>query len=120
MRQPRPEDYDPTYTTPSSRKLESIDVSGVIPIKPAKPTSDTGETPERNSERKTERTEKRSEFRTLDLPLKRRTKRYSFEFYDDQIVRLKQLKIQAEMRGESLNLSDMARAALDAYLKDRT
>ena len=53
-----------------------------------------------------------------DLPLKRRTKRYSFEFYEDQLVKLKQLKIQAEMAGESVSLSEMVRLALDAYLRE--
>lgn len=72
--------------------------------------------PERKSERTENRTEKRSEPDLSTLPIKRRTKRYSFEFYDDQIVKLKQLKRQAEDRGESLTLSDIARTALDRYL----
>lgn len=78
---------------------------------------------ERNNARTSERTEIRTEFRSENrsvvLPVKRRTKRYSFEFYEDQIVRLKQLKIKAEMEGESLSLSDMARIAFDEYLKDK-
>ena len=77
----------------------------------------------RSAQQPTERTEirseKRAEFRTEALPIRRRTKRYSFEFYDDQIVRLKRLKREAEDRGENLTLSDMVRAALDEYL-DRT
>jgi hypothetical protein len=32
---------------------------------------------------------------------------------------LKQLKYQAEMAGEIVTLSDMAREALDAYLKNK-
>ena len=66
-----------------------------------------------------DRTENRTEFRPEGLPVKRRTKRYSFEFYEDQLVRLKQLKIQAELAGEGLSLSDMVRSALDDYLDDR-
>jgi len=65
------------------------------------------------------RTEFRSEKRTADLPVKRKTKRYSFEFYDDQIFKLKQLKREAEDNGENLTLSDMAREALDFYLKSK-
>jgi hypothetical protein len=42
---------------------------------------------ERNSERKSDRTENRSEFRTVALPIRRRARRYSFEIYDDQIVK---------------------------------
>lgn len=74
---------------------------------------------ERKSVRKYERTEVRTENRTASLPIKRSTKRYSFEFYADQITTLKQLKRQAEDRGENLTLSDIAREALDDYLKDR-
>jgi hypothetical protein len=69
------------------------------------------------TERTEIRTEGRSESRTEPLPVKRRTKRYSFEFYDDQIMRLKRLKRDAEDRGEYLTLSDMARAAFDQYLQ---
>ena len=70
---------------------------------------------ERFSERKTERTEKR----TLPLPEKRRTTRYSFEFYDDQIMKIKRLKFEAEQTGQKITLSDIARQALDEYLKDK-
>lgn len=72
---------------------------------------------EQLSERPVYRTEHRSEDRSNALPVKRRTKRYSFEFYDDQIIALKKLKRGAEDRGESLTLSDMAREAFDNYLK---
>jgi hypothetical protein len=73
------------------------------------------------------RSEKRSETqvdiqpenRSTSLPIKRKTKRYSFEFYDDQIFKLKQLKRDAEDNGEYLTLSDMAREALDFYLKSK-
>ena len=58
----------------------------------------------------------RTEKRTVDVPTKRLTKRYSFEFYEDQITRLKQMKYQAEVRGESTTLSAIVRHALDLYL----
>jgi hypothetical protein len=61
----------------------------------------------------------RSEKRTVNLPIKRRTKRYSFEFYEDQLIQLKKLKYQAEMTGEQITQSDMVREALDLYLKER-
>jgi hypothetical protein len=76
-------------------------------------------TTERISERSQNRTDFRTEKRTDDLPTKRRTKRYSFEFYDDQLIKLKQLKYQAEQEGKILTLSDIVRQALDFYLKDR-
>lgn len=74
------------------------------------------------AKQKSERTENRSEKRTLDLhsiPEKRNTRRYSFEFYDDQILKLKRLKYQAEIAGKRVNLSDFAREAFDQYLKDK-
>ena len=70
-------------------------------------------------ERTESRTDYRSEKRSVILPIKRRTKRYSFEFYDDQLVKLKQLKYQAEMAGEQVSQSEMVRQALDAYLQDK-
>ncbi|MEO8391778.1 MAG: hypothetical protein ABI700_02195 [Chloroflexota bacterium] len=73
----------------------------------------------RTLERNSERTENRSEKHTEALPTKRRTKRYSFEFYDDQLIKLKHLKYQAEMDGKILSLSDIVRVALDAYLQDK-
>ncbi len=78
--------------------------------------------PERKSERTEDRTDFRSENRTVDLPPipeRRNTRRYSFEFYDDQILKLKHLKYQAEIAGKRVNLSDFAREALDQYLKDK-
>lgn len=127
---------------PSRIKPEKMDLGELPPIEPvrSKPKSDqlaptsepettVSQSPtkeaqsERNTDRSSERTELRtevrSENRSVTLPLKRRTKRYSFEFYEDQIVKLKQLKIQAEMDGESITLSDMARIAMDEYLQDK-
>lgn len=93
------------------------------PPQPEKP-AEVGQQPNRSENRTEKRTENRSENRTdkalSSLPVKRSTKRYSFEFYDDQIMRLKQLKRLAEDRGESLSLSSIARDAFDYYLKNKT
>lgn len=79
--------------------------------------------PDQGTERNTERTEVRTENRSYPPPIafphRRRTTRYSFEFYEDQILRLKNLKHHAEMNGSKLTLSDLAREAIDLYLKDR-
>ena len=79
---------------------------------------------ERKSVRKSARSEIRSENRSIDVPVRRRTKRYSFEFYEDQIIRLRQIKIETEMIGESIFLSEIVRQALDEYFEkhdsDRT
>src|SRR5579859_3290714 len=77
------------------------------------------DSPIRANERNSERTVFRSENRTVSLPFKRKTKRYSFEFYEDQLIRLKKLKIRADMAGESLTQSDIVRQAMDDYLKDK-
>ena len=79
---------------------------------------------ERKTVRKSARSEIRSENRSIDVPVRRRTKRYSFEFYEDQIIRLRQIKIETEMKGESIFLSEIVRQALDEYFEkhdsDRT
>lgn len=65
------------------------------------------------------RTEKRSKKRTPKLPVKRITKRYSFEFYEDQLIKIKQLVRDAEDRGDRITQSVIVRAALDLYLKNK-
>lgn len=123
MRKTRPEDFDPNYKKSNGPKPEDINMAGIVPIKSKTVYDDADRKTERKTVRKTERSENRSEIRseirTVNLPLKRRTKRYSFEFYDDQIDRLKELKVKAEGDGESLSLSEMVRAALDEYLNDK-
>lgn len=87
------------------------------PLTTSKP--DITSTKRVSSQPEPERTENRTEIRTVapsPLPTKRLSRRYSFEFYDDQITRLKELKHQADLRGEKLTLSDVARKALDDYL----
>lgn len=70
------------------------------------------------TERKSERTNDRTEKRSIHLPIKRLTKRHSFEFYQDQLVKLNELKIRANLRGQQLSLSEVVRVALDAYLAE--
>jgi hypothetical protein len=73
----------------------------------------------RTDERNSERTIFRAENRTVGLPLRRPTKRHSFEFYEDQLLRIRKLKMQAEMAGDMISQSEIVRAALDAYLQDK-
>lgn len=113
MRKPRPEKFDPNYQPKTTSKPEEINVVGVVPIKPM-PSSKTNKTV-RTENRSEFRTEERSENRSFGFPTKRSTKRYSFEFYEDQIIRIKQIKIQAEMSGKRLNMSEIVRLALDDY-----
>lgn len=122
MRNPRPQDFDPSYKASKSPKPERIDISGSVPIKPR--LTDIDHVKPIRSEIRTENrtdahTENRSEIRSVNLPIKRRTKRYSFEFYDDQIQKIRQIKIQTEMNGETIAMSEIVRQALDQYLKSR-
>lgn len=95
----------PFFTTPSPAAMSRAAGSENVPAP--------------KTERNNERTLFRSENRTVELPIKRRTKRYSFEFYEDQLVKLKKLKYQADMAGDRLTLSDIARQAFDRYLQDK-
>lgn len=65
----------------------------------------------------TDRTTERSNERASDRPNGRLTRRYSFEFYHDQIVQLKQRKHQSEEQGQFVSLSEMVRQAVDDFLK---
>ena len=77
---------------------------------------ETNRTENRSEIRSNERPEQRSEIRSVDLPVKRQTKRYSFEFYEDQIHQIKKIKINAELQGKSIALSEIVRKAIDDYL----
>jgi len=119
MRKPRPQDFDPSYKVSKSPKPEKIDISGTIPIKPRlsdKEPIKTNRSEMRTENRTEEHPEIRSELRSVKLPIKRRTKRYSFEFYDDQIQQIRLMKIQTEMNGETIAMSEIVRQALDQYL----
>ena len=70
----------------------------------------------RSSVRKSEPAEHRTGLSPFSLPLKRGTKRYSFEFYVDQLERLRRIKIEEGLQGRNLYLSDIVRIALDEYL----
>lgn len=120
MRKPRPQDFDPDYNKEDSMlKPEPIDVLGVVPIKEKIPATEKiyERTENRMEDRSDTRTEKRTEIRSVTLPVKRITKRYSFEFFEDQITRLKQIKYKTEMTGERIAMSVMVRDALDEYLE---
>ena len=52
--------------------------------------------------------------------IKRTITRYAFEFFQDQIERLKQYSLDEQMQGEKGSMSQMVREALDAYIAKRT
>ena len=75
--------------------------------------------PPQSNDRTEIRTEERTEMRSLQYPVKRLTRRYSFEFYDDQIIQVKAIKHDLEMTGQRATLSGVVREALDEYLNTR-
>ena len=104
--------------------LPNLPVEVVIPPPQARPESspETERNSVRNNERTEKRSENRSELRTKNrtvLPVKRQTKRYSFEFYVDQLARLKRLKHRVEDEGDNISLSDIVRQAVDNYLTEQ-
>ena len=102
-----------------SYSLTSEKMQTVPEQSPTPPSKDNPSQIKPQTERTEFRTEKRSENRTVTLPVQRRTKRYSFEFYEDQILAIKKLKYDAEMAGIRVSLSDFAREALDVYLQEK-
>jgi len=106
----------------SSSVLSELAEESVYFKKPSvvgKPSESNSET-ERTENRSEFRTEERAENRTYQLPFKRATKRYSFEFYDDQIIRIKQIKLNTEMAGKRISMSEIVRQALDEYFDKRS
>lgn len=101
-------------TTPLKSNLKGSD-SAQLNKPENTPEEETKKQPsERFSVRKTEQ----SDPFLASFPYKRRTKRYSFEFYDDQILAIKRLVYEANLSGENISQSDIVRAALDEYLKE--
>jgi hypothetical protein len=49
---------------------------------------------------------------------RRRARRYSFEIYEDQIDRIKRIALEDQLRGGTLNQSEIVRSAIDRYLAD--
>ena len=119
MRKPRPEAFDPQHRNATNPKPEDVDLSDAVPLKIHRdPAPEPNERKNESSEIRSEkRTEYRTENRSVQLPVKRRTKRYSFEFYDDQLTRLKQIKYETEIRGECIAISEIVRRALDDYFQ---
>ena len=157
MKEPRPQDYDPTYK--QTVQAETFDVSDLTPIATKQPPAEnkTKKTtslpaskkasnkkqvarpkrsttkakksfapnvrPERveRPERVSPQNSKASPSPTLSEPDgKREIKRHSFEFYRDQLPKLKQLKAEFMMRGSDKSMSAMVREAVDKYIENYT
>ena len=101
---PRPASDNPPASLPDTPKT--------VPVPSPSSTNQVERESERINERKTERVTER-----LSLPIKRKARRQSFEIYDDQMTILKQMKREAEDKGENLPTSVLVREAIDLYLK---
>lgn len=102
----------PPITSEPNLKTENSSSSSTLENVPE-------ETQAQRTERFSERKSERPEPVLSPFPHKRRTKRYSFEFYDDQILAIKRLVYEANISGESISQSDIVRAAIDQYLKEQ-
>jgi len=138
MRKPRPEDYDPAFK-PKGLVPEEIDMTDVVAIKPKSQDLSTSPSPTlspndrtvASSERlqqpndrtvkTTERPNDRTEKRKNERPEQgRRTRRYSYEFFEDQIQAIRRFKAQRELDGERVGYSDIVREAIDLYIATHT
>lgn len=52
-------------------------------------------------------------------PVRRRLTRMPFEFYQDQLERLRAISLEEKLKGEKGSMSEMVREAVDHYLADR-
>ena len=124
MKDPRPQDYDPSYKT--SLKAEEFDVSELTPIAPkAAPVKPKNETPPPRPTVRPERPERVAPERPpsptpAELAERREIKRHSFEFYRDQLPQLKRLKAEFMIRGADKSMSAMVREAVDSYIEIHT
>jgi hypothetical protein len=57
--------------------------------------------------------------RTPSSQKRRKLIRHPFEFFEDQVEELRQLSLQAQLRGEKTSMSEMVREAIDTYLKEK-
>ena len=87
------------------------------PTKAQTGIQETGRDTERTDDRPVGRTAERSGGRSVGRSIKRIRVRRGFEFYQDQLQKLKELQLNAALRGDELSMSDIVRRALDAYLE---
>ena len=157
MKNPRPQDYDPTYQR--NIKVEEFDVSELTPITPTPPPSQAktrtlanlrirnvggnrktakkmitqsrqatakakkSPTPNVRAVRSVRVSNNGPQKKSAASPLpaaaveKREIKRHAFEFYRDQLPKLKQLKAEFMIKGTDKSMSAMVREAVDEYIK---
>lgn len=53
-------------------------------------------------------------------PVRRTITRYAFEFFQDQIEKLRKISLEEKIRGDKGSMSEMVREALDDYLAKKS
>lgn len=93
---------------PGSQPLETNDSPNDRTVeRMGTPNGRTGASTERPNDRTVERGAKA-----------RKTERYSYEFYADQVEAIRKIRARRELAGETVTLSDIVREAVDAYLQE--
>ena len=121
--------FSPSEVLPErSRSAEVFSQPASLPMHPSIPVSmQTERTNERTvspSERTNGRTvatsERPNERTDTKVAQGRPTRRYSYEFYSDQVDAIRKLWAQKQFNGEKVGQSDLARAAFDLYLQTQS
>ncbi len=118
MKTPRVHDFDPDAKLP---ELGSP-MDHMPPIrKPATtPLPQPSTQPATEQQGKTERADGEPPVRTYArTPVRRQLTRYAFEFYQDQVEELRLISLEEKMQGGKGSMSEMVRAAIDAYLTQK-
>jgi len=105
MKKPRVSDFDPNAKSPELKS--SMEAMPAI----EKPLSVNGEA----------KIDPVPRYRGTTVPAARRMmrRRHPFDIYEDQYEALRQLSLEDRKRGGLGSMSEMAREAIDAYLKKR-
>src|SRR5215208_1113984 len=122
MKTPRLTDFDPNAKAPSLKSsLENMPA-----IQKPRPTGEVkSPTPplhnrhEETAHKPTFEESVRPYERTPQTQNRRKLIRHPFEFFEDQVEELRNLSLQAKLRGEKTSMSELVRAAIDSYLGEK-
>ena len=145
MKKPRPQDYDPTFK--NRIKVDDFDINTLTPISDSSSTQqlpvhstppqkkkatakstvrkkqktyDPNVRPERTTRTGRSGSKEPPTSKPLTPDRKREIKRHSFEFFRDQLPKLKQLKAQFMIEGSDKSMSAMVREAVDQYIEEHS
>jgi len=90
----------PQETTPGESKQKGDDATTRLQDDPT--TGRSGDTPKRRPD---------------DATTRRKIKRESMNFYEDQLKYLRDYSLQEKLKGKQLGISEMVRDAIDSYIE---